>query len=314
MFASSDAGPLRAGSGFVLGLVCSIAIANPSAAQTSVGRADFPMVSLAFEGFLDSRPKAPPVLSPDLETRIVHSSIEVGLLWRKSEATRFVAGAGFDLVRFDMRQNRLPWTPDDLYDIGVAASWQRRFSPDWSVSARARPHLASDLRNGGADHLNVDGSLLLRGGHRGRGRFGFGAILTSIFGRRLVLPVLELGWSRSDAVLGFEVVLPERALFIYRPSKSIELGLRGRVEGNRYRVGENVEFPAGTVLEEPLVRYSVLTVGPVVQTALSRSAYLTLESGAALFRRFDIESRNERVADLDLGSGVEVRLGLEIRR
>ena len=51
---------------------------------------------------------------------------------------------------------------------------------------------------------------------------------------------------------------------------------------------------------------------PVLVTALSKSAYLILEGGAALFRRFDIDAMDENVADLDLVDGIEFKLGLEI--
>ncbi len=54
-------------------------------------------------------------------------------------------------------------------------------------------------------------------------------------------------------------------------------------------------------------------MGPVFQTKLSPTAYLTLETGAALLRRFDIDADDANVANLDLGSDVEFKLGLEVR-
>lgn len=291
-----------------------VAVAVPSAAQVSApADADFPIVSLGLDGYPDSAPKAPPAESPDLEARIVHSSIEAAVPWRKSASTLFIGRATFDLVRIEMRQNTLPWTPADLYDVGAVASWDQRLSDGWWMVLSARPHLASDFARWDLDHFNLEASLLLSGGHRGRGRYGFGATWTSIFGERLLLPLVELGWSREDDVLRVELRFPERAALVYRPTANIELGVLGRVEGNRYRIGEDVEFPAGTALAEPLVRYSVVTVGPVFETALSRSAYLRLEGDAALFRRLDIEDRDAGIADLDLSAGVAVKLGFELR-
>ncbi len=290
-----------------------LVFAVPSLAQLPDDADDVSVVTLGFAGFPDSSPRSHVPESPDLEARIVHSSIEVAQPWRKSETGLFVARAGFRLVRFDMRQNMLSWTPEDLYDIGLALAWDQQLSPGWRLRAAARPHVASDLKNWDLGHLNLEGSLLLRGGHRGRGRYGIGAMMTSIFGERWLLPMVELGWSREDDVLGFELLLPQRVRLIYRPKRSIELGVRGRVEGNRYRVGESAEFPAGAPLEDALVRYCVFTIGPVVQAALSHSTFLTLESGAALVRRFDIESGGQEF-DLDLTNDVEFRVGLEVRR
>lgn len=298
----------------LLGFMGCVAMATPSAAQvTAPADADFPIVSLDFDGYPDSAPDAPPAESPDVEARIVHSSIEAAVPWRKSTRTLLIGRATFDLVRIEMRQNALSWTPGDLYDVGVVASWDQQLSTNWWMVLSVRPHLASDLARWDLDHFNLEASLLLSGGHRGRGRYGFGATWTSIFGERLLLPMVELSWSRKDDTLRFEMLFPERVALLYRPTASIELGVLGRVEGNRYRIGEDVEFPAGTALAEPLVRYSVFTVGPVVETALSRSAFLRLEGDAALFRRLDVEDQGAGIVDLDLSAGIAVKLGLELR-
>jgi len=304
----SDAGGLR-----VLGFVWLVGLVSPAVAQVPIDSDPFPIFTLGFEGYPDSSPKAPPAQSPDLEARIVHSSIQAAWLWRKSTPNVFVTGAGYGLVRFDMRQNRLSWAPKDLYDIGFALSWDRQLSGRWWLVAAARPHLASDLKNWDFEHVNLDASVLVSGGHDGRGRYGFGAILTSIYGQRLVLPLVQLGWSRRDEALRLELVLPERAAIVYRPKASVRVGVRGRVDGNRYRIGESLELPAGSPLREPLVRYSLFTVGPMVEAALSQSAFLTLEGGVALFRRFDIDDGDQGISDLDLSDGPELKLGLEIR-
>ena len=119
------------------------------------------------------------------------------------------------------------------------------------------------------------------------------------------MPFAILQWM-SGASYKVALFLPIHAEFWYLPTESVELGLAARVGGDQYH-GE----PARYLVENPQMRYSVVTVGPSVKLRLSKGFRLTADAGMTLLRRFEFFDGDDEAASYNLKNGPFVKAGIQ---
>ena len=104
-------------------------------------------------------------------------------------------------------------------------------------------------------------------------------------------------------------LLPYRGRAMLTLLPGLDLGIRGRLEGDRFRIGRD---GAG---RNTLVRYSVATVGPTLEIETMNGMYLVFDAGKAFERMFEIRDENDdaKLEDPDPKSVFFLRGGISLR-
>jgi hypothetical protein len=228
--------------------------------------------------------------------------------------TVFLGGLQYAFLRFDHRNwvsDDAPYVPQEFHGLRLDLSLRQRLSERWSMAADLEPGLASDFQDVTVDHVNVNGDLLFRRQFSPALAAGLGAAYLHDFGEPLVLPLFQVNWTPVGKDYTVEILLPRRLAVWWQYRPTVRLGLVGGVQGNRYRIGE--ELPLG---EDAILAFSMGTLGPAVDVDMGRGAsHFTAAAGFAFARRFELQDEDgEALRTLDLETGLFLGAGLTFRR
>jgi hypothetical protein len=184
---------------------------------------------------------------------------------------------------------------------------QQKLSPKWSVWALGTPSLASDLKDEiSEDDFNFQAAVIFIRHFSERFSLGVGAAFTTQFGEGKVLPVLAFDWNNGSN-LSARAIIPTSLEFRYRPHQRVILGLVVSGDGNDFH-GD----PRVYLVDEPRLRYTMLTVAPSAKIYLTRRVSLNFEGGIIALHRFEFYDGDEETASYDLKPNYFVRLGLQL--
>lgn len=244
-----------------------------------------------------------------IQTRIANPRVQINLPFRISPQVALVNGFMLSALVFSYDQTVIPSgvnAPDELYDLSYRAALNIGFGEGWGLTLVAQPGVASDFENLSRSHWKLQGGAVVTRQVNRVTRIGAGALVQNQFGEVLPLPVFRLDWHNDRA--GVEVRLPKTAAVFLIPNERWRIGLEGHVDGNKFRIGSDA-----AVVEDPIVKYSNITLGPSLSTRPTPSARITLAGGASLVRRFEISDGNQTdLRDIDLEPGLFARISIEI--
>jgi hypothetical protein len=293
----------------------SILLAATAAAQLSLRPERFEVVRLRYAFHPKAEIDDPRSGTFEEEVDVVVSELDVAvaLPWRSAGGhTAIVNGLSYRLLDFaykDWDVTAGEYQPDRFHALRYRFGLRRELTPGWAVAATARPGLVSDLEEIEADHVNVDGSVLVQRTTSRTRAFGFGVAYLNEFGEPLLLPLVEWIWVRS-ARQRIELLLPRYARWIYFASPELRLGVAAWVSGEQYRIGDAAAPVANATLD-----YSLVNLGVTAARQLSRSVELSIAGGLAAARRFEVsDDDGDTLRDLGLEQRAFLHAGLSVRR
>ena len=199
--------------------------------------------------------------------------------------------------------------PEHLHSVEYSATIMHQFSDRWSLLSIMTPGIASDFEGSlGRDDVTFQAVAVFIRAYSERLQVGYGAAWSNTFGQPFPLPVLAVQWNNGSNIR-ISSILPANLEAWYAPSQRLELGLQLSVDGNRYHGDPDIY-----AVNNPLVSYSVGTVGPALNYHLSEGTSVGLSAGRTFTRRFEFFDGGKDVQDVSLENSnfikVQVQIGL----
>ena len=248
-------------------------------------------------GTLEARVNVPTLLSQG-NTVLIHS-----LAYNRLKFNWQEAGSGDSDPAYGVNG------PDALHGIDYQLAIMRRLNDKWSMVLAFRPGLYSDFDERlSSDDFKIEAAIFFDRRYSERAVLGFGLAYSTTF-ESLVLPVLHLKNS-SESAFNVDLFLPFEGKLTYKVGAASEIGLAGKVEGNRYHLNQT----AGSAVADnaDILRYSVGTVGPHATINLSGPCYVVFDAGTTFRRRFEFYRNDTKTSEIDLGNSWFARAGLKI--
>jgi len=237
-----------------------------------------------------------------VQLNVVRAS--VGVPFKVGKRTTLVAGAGYEML--DVH----PSVGDafQLHAPKLTVGAIQGFSDHWGMMAFVDGGFASDF----SDSITGDDvllSLTAVGTYKVNDTLslGAGAVYDRRTGKLAPLPALLLNWRISERarLRGFAPMFVSGE---YRATDWLDLGIRGKFEGNRFHLGED-KFSVPN-LE---LAYSNLTLGPKVTFHVHEWVHVDVYGAGAVYRRYELFHDDESYAKYSLspvvGYGVRLWFG-----
>lgn len=242
---------------------------------------------------------------PELSMMTVNANLAYPFEF-KSTSTALVVGLGYrgTVPIPDANETRVV---ESFHEIGPKLTLVQRFGESWSLVGQLAPQLATNFKDIDSDHLRFTGLLLV--GYRFGPRFSLaaGVLASYFFGDLVPLPGLKVDWRISDS-LRLDAFLPAKFRLGWRLAPIIEIGVRGRLVGNRF-ITESRRIP--TV--EQLV-YTEASVAGFVDINLYKPLWLSVWGGATVFREFELRlDSGDAIGDRELSNAPVMGLSLLLR-
>ena len=100
-------------------------------------------------------------------------------------------------------------------------------------------------------------------------------------------------------------ILPVSSEFCYVHSERVHLGLLLSVGGNKYQ-GDPDLF----AVDDPEMRYSVVTIGPSARLAVSRGFFFQVDVGVTGYHRFEFYDGSDKISTFNLRPSPFLRAGI----
>ena len=259
-------------------------------------------------GFLPSvKFKTPPVSAlSDVETQISEFNLAVNypVVLRK-ERTFLINSVSFEMLNFTFYNVPAQFTylgPDKLYTVSYSLGFLHKINKRWAINLLFKPVLASDLNNIDGDHIKFQGAGIVNYNINENTQLGLGGAYNSDFGKPQLLPVIKLKYDNHNGFV-INTTVPKSIEIIYSFGNNFDAGIVGDVSGNHYRIGKEDSPAKGNSL-----KYSTLTLGPIMKYKITKNFSLLLNGGFMLnriYESFDPDKNQLRDADLENGLFVD---------
>lgn len=142
--------------------------------------------------------------------------------------------------------------------------------------------MASDLKADiSEDDFNFQAAAIAIRHYSERFSLGLGVAYSTQFGDAAPLPVLAFDWNNGKN-LQFKAILPVSLEFWCRHSERLDVGLVTAGDGNNFHGDPDIYG-----VENPNLRYTMLTLGPVARINVTSWVQLHLEAGLIGLHRFE---------------------------
>lgn len=212
----------------------------------------------------------------------------------------------FDLDYLDFPQSAT--NPENMQALEYSATVTYGLSQKWTLMGILKPGIASDFEGGvGRDDLTFQVAAVFIRAYSQATQVGYGLAWANTFGQPFPLPVLAVNWSNGGRVR-VSTLLPANLEIWYGMKPKVEVGLRVNVEGNQYHGDRDIYRVAN-----PLLRYSLGTVGPSLRARLGEGFGISLDSGFSFQRRFEFFNGDdeESLSDYSLKNAAFLRVALQ---
>ena len=295
---------------FAMAVLC----VTMSADQTTAQGPPRPTFSAGYELHPHSR-LADPEIGPATEF-LKTAEIRVGTL-TLGATYPMVFGQGRTVLtnelsyhRFDLDYQGFPETVtfiESLHSIDYTARIARTLSDRWRLMGVVKPGVASDLEGGiGQDDLVFQVVAIFVRVYSQRFQVGYGIAWANTFGQPFPLPVLSANWNDGGRVR-VSTILPASLEVWYAASPRTELGLQCNISGNRYHLDPDIHG-----VTNPLLKYSVITMGPSFNRRFADGIVVRIHGGLSLQRRFELADGDEELVDYGLESAGFARVQVEV--
>jgi hypothetical protein len=239
---------------------------------------------------------------PQLQLRKFRATLTYPLVFAEGR-TVLINEFSYQLMEFQFR--RVPSEIERAHAASYTLMLLRRFSKKWSLWALVTPSMASDLKaEVSEDDFNFQAAVIGIRHFSERFSLGFGAAYTTQFGDAAPLPVLAFDWNNGNN-LQFKAILPVSLELWYRHSKRLDLGLVTGGDGNNFHGDPEIYG-----VENPNMRYTMLTLGPAARIRLTPWVQLHLEAGLIGLHRFELFDGDHEDEVYDMKPKQYARVGI----
>jgi hypothetical protein len=204
-------------------------------------------------------------------------------------------------------RNFIDYPLEALHSADYMLMLQRRLSLQWSVWTIGTISMASDLESDVSDKdFGFQAAVIFIRHYSERFSLGAGVAYSAQFGEAQVVPILAFDWNNGSNLMA-RAILPVSLEFWYRPGQRVDLGFIVSGDGNNFH-GD----PDTYLVDNPRLRYTMLTIAPAVKLTLSSWLKLNIEGGLVGLHRFEFYDDDNEVGSFDMEPDYYVRTGLEI--
>jgi hypothetical protein len=198
-----------------------------------------------------------------------------------------------------------------FHTISYNLTWIHVINKKWIFLASAGTSIASDLSDKlSSNDFLFEGTALVRHNFNDHWSGGLGVGYLSLFGRPLILPVIEATYEKNLFKASFVFPISGHIIFS-TPNKKLKYGLETKVGGNNYNL-EDGYYQAGTNNYIDKVRYSRINIGPVLEWNFWRSLHLGISTGITGRRVLELEDNNKSLYSYDAKPGPYFNIGFFI--
>jgi hypothetical protein len=198
-----------------------------------------------------------------------------------------------------------------FHTISYNLAWIHVINKKWMFLASAGTSVASDLRDKlSSDDFLFEGTALARHTFNEHWGLGVGVAYLSLFGKPLLLPVVEASYERNLFKASFVFPISGHIIFS-TPNKKLKYGFETKVGGNNYNL-EDGYYLAGTNTFIDKVRYSRINIGPMLEWNFWRSLHLGISTGITGRRVLELEDNNKNLYSYDAKPGPYFNIGFFI--
>jgi hypothetical protein len=231
------------------------------------------------------------------------STIDAGVwgnyAFNLAQNTQLKLGLDYGLLHFQYQDTKSTLRIDtfitQLHSLNLPIELRQKIGKGWQVNLQAKPGIATNWQGGtqsqdflfqGFGYLSKafkeDESLVL----------GLGLSYNTLLGKRAFLPIVDFYWQSEKFKI--DVFLPHYGGIYYLPSQKIELGLQGRMQGNRYNLNNATNSAWG------YTEYNWIFGGLALNFNLTNQWVLGLDAGINANRTYEVHWADERkIADYD---------------
>lgn len=185
--------------------------------------------------------------------------------------------------------------PVSLKSLNFYFDVTQKFGKGWQVQLQAKPGIASDWQNDlqGDDFIFQGFGIIGKYFKEDESLFiGLGASQNTLLGEKMLLPVLDFYWKTGK--FKFDGTFPFKGGVYFLPTEKLEIGLQGRIQGNRY----NLNY-ADNALSQA-VAYSTIFGGLALQWKFYKNFALNTEFGINANRTYEVlNGQDKKVIDTD---------------
>ena len=183
-------------------------------------------------------------------------------------------------------------------------------SNGWSYSLGLKPTIASDFEESvSSEDFILQASVLFSKRANQNFKYGFGLTYSTRFGKKQVLPVVQLVYKRNN--WGTYAYLPAYIAQFYHFNTS-KLGLSIRLNGNNYNFMSTANV-AGLDLDK--LSFSRVNIGPEYELKLTKSLRLNLNGGITVASKLDwLNGDGNSELDLSPENKFFAKIGLKLMR
>ncbi|UCC44705.1 MAG: hypothetical protein JSU65_01895 [Candidatus Zixiibacteriota bacterium] len=219
--------------------------------------------------------------------------------------TVLVNNFSYQLIEFDYKNWDYPLKR--LHAASYTLMLQQRLSQKWSMWALGTPSIASDLEaEVSEDDFNIEIVGVFIRHFSQQLSVGAGVAYTTQFGSGEWVPILAFDWNNGKNLM-VRAIIPTSLEFWYRPGPRVDLGLIVSGDGNSYRGDPEIYG-----VEDPELRYTMMTVGPAAKIHLTKLLQLNIEAGLIGLHRFEFYDGNVESGSYDLKLSQYLRIGLRV--
>ncbi|HOO78286.1 MAG TPA: DUF6268 family outer membrane beta-barrel protein [bacterium] len=212
-----------------------------------------------------------------------------------AESTYLVLGAGYNGLFTDYGDMHFPEAddlPHSFHAVSLAVGVNTEFSSAWGAYLAFMPAIHSDMKDVGWEDVYYMGGVLLSWQVAEDLKLYGGLYYADSFGEEMLLPALGGEWDLGDG-FSLDTVLPQYLIFSWEAYSWFTIGLRGRVVGHEYRLSQ------AAPLNDMVLKYSQILIGPVFDIAITDHLTLRLEGGAACSRIFEFRDKDSTASVYD---------------
>ena len=270
--------------------------ALPAAAQIGITFDAFP-----YQNFSKPIPGA-----EDAEVQSSSARLDLSFPLMARQRTQLDVGLSLERRSFQYRGfgNKDP-DIDAAYGSQLSFTLMHGLSEKWTLMTIVTPGLASDLRGDlSVDDFNFQAIVAGIKTVSPRFTYGVGVAYSTQFGEPIPLPVLLFDWNNGKK-LSWKTILPISSELWYAHSSRLHLGMLLGVTGNSYQGN-----PERYDVDDPEMRYSVVTIGPSARIAVTPGVLMQIDAGFTPYHRFEFFDGSEKLESYNVKSNAFLRLGL----
>jgi hypothetical protein len=213
----------------------------------------------------------------------------------------------------DLKKNDTPKIEKRLLSFSYSFNYTHFLSNNWMLSSNIIPNFSGMYDNGiSTSDFNILGAIMLTKRIDENYNYGFGLSATQKFGEFLIIPILLYKYKTKDYIIA--ATLPSFLRFYYKPFRTIPellIGLSLNISGATFNLNnDNYELENND--EADYVKFTRANLGLDLSYEIFNGVFCNLNYGKSVFRKYEIETKNNNTLDFSPEKGNYFKVSLMI--